>query len=209
MRRTGASSLSVTPGSTARPAEVHLERPIVGMAGTPDGHGYWLVASDGGIFTFGDAGFYGSTGGGPPERPIVGMAGTPDGRGYWLVASDGGIFSFGDAGLLRLDRQSVHLARPIVGMAGTPDGQRLLVGRVGRGHLHLRRRRVLRIDRRRSIWHDRSWAWPVLLTGAVTGWLRRTGASSPSERMSRVPWNLGGGPVSVQAATCSLFGVTC
>ena len=25
--------------------------------------GYWLVASDGGIFAFGDAGFYGSTGG--------------------------------------------------------------------------------------------------------------------------------------------------
>ncbi|HEX3839660.1 MAG TPA: hypothetical protein VHU85_02605, partial [Acidimicrobiales bacterium] len=26
----------------------------------PKGHGYWLVASDGGIFSFGDAGFYGS-----------------------------------------------------------------------------------------------------------------------------------------------------
>ena len=32
------------------------------MAATPDGRGYWLVASDGGIFTFGDAPFYGSTG---------------------------------------------------------------------------------------------------------------------------------------------------
>jgi hypothetical protein len=26
----------------------------------PDGKGYWLVASDGGVFTFGDAGFFGS-----------------------------------------------------------------------------------------------------------------------------------------------------
>ncbi len=67
------------------------------MAPTPDGRGYWLVASDGGIFTFGDAQFYGSTGAIVLNRPIVGMASTPDGRGYWLVASDGGIFTFGDA----------------------------------------------------------------------------------------------------------------
>ena len=30
------------------------------MAGTPDSKGYWLGAADGGIFTFGDAGFFGS-----------------------------------------------------------------------------------------------------------------------------------------------------
>jgi hypothetical protein len=30
------------------------------MQSTPDGNGYWLVASDGGIFAFGGAGFYGS-----------------------------------------------------------------------------------------------------------------------------------------------------
>jgi hypothetical protein len=30
------------------------------MAATSDGGGYWLVASDGGIFNFGDAGFHGS-----------------------------------------------------------------------------------------------------------------------------------------------------
>ena len=71
--------------------------PVVGMAATPDGKGYWLVASDGGIFTFGDAGFYGSTGALTLNKPIVGMAATPDGKGYWLVASDGGIFTFGDA----------------------------------------------------------------------------------------------------------------
>jgi hypothetical protein len=74
-----------------------LNAPVVGMAATPDGGGYWLVASDGGVFTFGDAGFYGSEGGHPLNKPIVGMAATPDGGGYWLVASDGGIFSFGDA----------------------------------------------------------------------------------------------------------------
>ena len=36
--------------------------------------GYWLVASDGGIFAFGDAAFYGSTGSLKLNKPIVGMA---------------------------------------------------------------------------------------------------------------------------------------
>ena len=74
-----------------------LNKPIVGMAATPSGNGYWLVASDGGIFSFGDATFHGSTGAIALNKPIVGMAATPSGNGYWLVASDGGIFSFGDA----------------------------------------------------------------------------------------------------------------
>ena len=72
--------------------------PIVGIAATPDGKGYWEVASDGGIFAFGDAGFYGSMGGKPLNAGVVGIAATPDGKGYWEVASDGGIFAFGDAG---------------------------------------------------------------------------------------------------------------
>jgi hypothetical protein len=67
------------------------------MTPTPDGGGYWLVASDGGIFTFGDAQFHGSTGNLRLNQPVVGMTPTPDGGGYWLVASDGGIFTFGDA----------------------------------------------------------------------------------------------------------------
>ena len=66
---------------------MHLNQPIVGMAATPSGHGYWLVASDGGMFTFGDAHFYGSTGAMHLNRPISGMARSASGRGYWLVAS--------------------------------------------------------------------------------------------------------------------------
>jgi hypothetical protein len=71
----------------------------VGMAATPDGKGYWLVASDGGIFTHGDADFYGSAGAIRPNQPVVGMGATPDGQGYWLVAADGGVFAYGDAAL--------------------------------------------------------------------------------------------------------------
>ncbi len=91
------------------------------MAATPDGGGYWLVASDGGIFSYGDAGFDGSPGGTHLNDPIVGMAATPDGGGYWLVASDGGIFSYGDAGFDG-SPGGTHLNDPIVGMAATPDG---------------------------------------------------------------------------------------
>ncbi len=82
---------------------------------------YWLVASDGGIFSFGGAQFYGSTGGIVLNRPIVGMAATPDGGGYWLVASDGGIFSYGDAKFYG-STGSMVLNKPVVGMTATPDG---------------------------------------------------------------------------------------
>jgi hypothetical protein len=67
------------------------------MAAAPDGMGYWLVASDGGVFGFGDAEYDGSMGGIRLNAPLVGMADTPDGRGYWLAAADGGVFSFGNA----------------------------------------------------------------------------------------------------------------
>jgi len=95
--------------------------PVVGMAALPRGSGYWQVASDGGIFSFGDAQSLGSTGGTVLAQPIVGMAATPSGRGYWLVASDGGIFAFGDA-TFQGSTGKVALTRPIVGMASTPSG---------------------------------------------------------------------------------------
>ena len=91
------------------------------MAATPTGNGYWLVASDGGIFTFGDAAFYGSTGAITLNQPIVGMAATPTGNGYWLVAADGGIFTFGDAAF-HGSTGGIRLNQPIVGMAATPTG---------------------------------------------------------------------------------------
>jgi hypothetical protein len=82
---------------------------------------YWLVASDGGIFSFGGATFYGSTGSIALNKPIVGMAATPDGGGYWLVASDGGIFSYGDAQFYG-STGSIVLNKPVVGMSSTTSG---------------------------------------------------------------------------------------
>jgi glucose/arabinose dehydrogenase len=100
---------------------LQLNRPVVGMAATPSGAGYWEVASDGGVFTFGDAPFLGSMGAVRLNSPIVGLAATPSGAGYWMVAADGGIFTFGDAAFLG-SMGAVRLNSPVVGMAATPSG---------------------------------------------------------------------------------------
>jgi hypothetical protein len=87
----------------------------------PPPDGYWQVAKDGGIFTFGAANFYGSTGSMTLNKPVVGMAATPSGNGYWLVASDGGIFAYGDAQFYG-STGSMVLNKPIIGMIPTMDG---------------------------------------------------------------------------------------
>jgi SpoIID/LytB domain protein len=83
--------------------------------------GYWVVAPDGGVFSFGDAKFHGSTGGLKLNSPILGMATTPAGAGYWLAAADGGIFSFGDAKFYG-STGDIKLNKPVVGMTSTESG---------------------------------------------------------------------------------------
>ena len=115
---------SVVPfGTTAIGANAvaNANAPVVAVAPTHDGGGYWLAGRDGGIFNYGDARFFGSAGSLHLNAPIVGLAGTSDGGGYWLVAADGGIFNYGDAGFFG-SAGSLHLNAPIVGMASTRDG---------------------------------------------------------------------------------------
>ncbi len=98
----------------------------------PAPRGYWLVGSDGGIFSFGSASFHGSMGGIPLQRPVVGITPTADRKGYWLVASDGGIFSFGDSAFYgSIPGVGLHpagsglpnsLDAPIVGMVPSSTG---------------------------------------------------------------------------------------
>jgi len=83
--------------------------------------GYFLAASDGGVFAYGNAPFSGSAGGGPLNKPVVGIASTSDGVGYWLVASDGGVFAYGNAQFYG-STGAQTLNSPVVGMASTPDG---------------------------------------------------------------------------------------
>ena len=87
------------------------------MTASPDGGGYWLVASDGGIFSFGAASYYGSTGGMPLERTHRRHGRTPPtvgATGSWRVTEASSPSAtlpfFGSAGGLPLNR-------PVVGMA--------------------------------------------------------------------------------------------
>jgi hypothetical protein len=106
-----------------------------------------MVASDGGTFAFGDAGFHGSTGDIALARPIVGMPGAPAGTGYWLVAADGGIFAFADAPFLG-SAGGLALAGPVVAgalvVAPAPVGHRTPdpVGQRKTGHPGPERRNV-------------------------------------------------------------------
>ena len=67
------------------------------MVGTEDGQGYWLVADDGGVFSFGDAVYagnatdFGTADGSDDSDPVVAMSADLSSGGYWLVASDGDV----------------------------------------------------------------------------------------------------------------------
>ena len=109
----GATPGGSSPDRTTTPNQPHS---------ATEGLGYWLTASDGGIFSEGGAPFLGSTGAMSLNQPITGVAATPDGNGYWLVASDGGVFSYGDAAF-QGSAGSLPLNRPIVALAATPAGK--------------------------------------------------------------------------------------
>ena len=117
-------------GQNERPGVGHvtLNGPVLDSVVTPSGQGYYMVASDGGIFTFGDAAFHGSMGGRKINAPVQSLVPDGDGDGYWMVASDGGIFAFragfnGSMGATRLNR-------PVTGMVRAGTGY-LMVGEDG------------------------------------------------------------------------------
>jgi hypothetical protein len=130
----GSASLPQPGPASLSDEHVTPVKPIVAFAATPNppatgpdsngttGQGYWLVGSDGGVFNFGDANFYGSTGALKLVAPIVGIAPTADGFGYWLVAADGGVFSFGDAAFYG-SMGGQRLNKPIVAMVSSPSGR--------------------------------------------------------------------------------------
>jgi len=88
---------------------------------TPPSRAVIEAASDGGVFTFGAAHYFGSMADRPLNRPIVGIATTANANGYRLVASDGGVFSFGDA-VFYGSMGGQRLNAPIVGISSTSTG---------------------------------------------------------------------------------------
>jgi hypothetical protein len=87
----------------------------------PSGSSYWLAGSNGGVYAFGGAPFYGSLGGQTLNKPIVGIAPTINGGGYWLTAADGGVFGFGNAAYLG-SMGGKPLNKPVVGIAAGAEG---------------------------------------------------------------------------------------
>jgi len=111
------STGTASPAPTPTPAPSPAPTPPAKVA-----TGYWEAASDGGIFAFGGATFYGSMGGTPLNAPVVNVAATPDDGGYWEVASDGGVFAFGDAGFYG-SMGGTTLNATIMDLVPTPDGK--------------------------------------------------------------------------------------
>jgi hypothetical protein len=126
----GAHGLQAGEGPPPQP----LAAPITGIVGSGASYaslGYWLVGADGGVFAFGDLGFFGSAAPIHLNAPIVGIAATYDNMGYYLVAADGGVFCFGDAHY-EGSMAGRWLNAPIVGMAVDPlSGGYRLVGADG------------------------------------------------------------------------------
>ena len=92
---------------------------------TPSGLGYYMVAADGGVFAFGDAQFYGSTGAMRLNEPVQSLVPDPDGAGYWLVAADGGVFAFQAefrGSMPAVLQPGQRLNRPVTGMVSYGDG---------------------------------------------------------------------------------------
>ena len=100
-----AASRSTSRSSASRPAT--------------DGAGYYEVATDGGVFNFGSAHFFGSAGSLHLNAPVVGIAAAPDNAGYWTFATDGGVFNYGTGSQFKGSAGSLHLNKPVVGGAGT------------------------------------------------------------------------------------------
>ena len=112
----------------------------VAIAATPDGHGYWVALSTGGVLSLGDAALRGNASG--SGTSVVDMAVTADGGGYWLVASDGGIFNYGDAQFY--GSASSLSERPHSGDGSYPGREGLLAGGFRWQRLLLRRCELLR-----------------------------------------------------------------
>jgi SpoIID/LytB domain protein len=127
MTLTGSSgSVSITGNTFAADFNLQSNWFAVGYQASGGVGGYWMNAADGGVFSFGNAVFYGSMGGIKLNQPVVGMSATHDAAGYWEVASDGGIFAFGDAtyhgSVPAVLQPGQVLNKPVEGMATTPDG---------------------------------------------------------------------------------------
>ncbi|HWD24373.1 MAG TPA: kelch repeat-containing protein, partial [Acidimicrobiales bacterium] len=115
-------SYGTAPAIASQVAVNAKNRPVVGIATSPTGTGYYLATALGNVYNEGGATFYGSAAKVKLSAPISGIAVTPDGGGYWLVAKDGTVYPFGDAASYSGLKVNVK-NRPIVAITASPDGK--------------------------------------------------------------------------------------
>lgn len=115
---TTTSSTSTTTTSTPSPP------PTVKTGGRSRvALGFWMAGSDGGVFGFGKASYYGSL----PSmkvrvKDVVAIAPAPGGTGYWMAAENGTVYHFGSAANFgSLASHGAHMG-DIVGMAANANG---------------------------------------------------------------------------------------
>ena len=193
--------LGLNPAGSGLPNS--LNAPVVGMVPSADGGGYFMVASDGGVFAFGDAHFSGSCPGvGGCAGAAVAVVPDASGNGYWVMTNTGNVYAFGDAGyyggpgtqsspitsavastsglgyyVLDRERTGVRLRRCL-------EGRWFVCGRGGRfgsgqRHLHHRRQHGV-LDR------DRAWQGATLWRRAICGGHVRNASQRADHRRDRV-----------------------
>src|SRR5206468_11281048 len=102
----------------------HAQTPIVGMASSADGRGYWMVSSSGRVYAFGDASKVRGT---PPRRSVAGIVASPR-NGYWLFSTSGNVFRgvgagwFGSVAAHRIRKRPMGARGPRGGGGGCGRG---------------------------------------------------------------------------------------
>ena len=194
----GSGSSVYEPGAWP---QFHHDPQLTGDAGTPAPtievpcnapssapNGYVLSASDGGVFTYGNIPFCGSTGSIHLAQPVVGAALTQDGGGYYEVGERRWHLRLRQRRVPRLNgrppAQQPHRRH------GDDRQRRGLLGGGGRRrHLQLRQRANSSAVPAACTSTHRSSAWPRRRTVGATGSSRPTVASSPTATLiSSAPW---------------------
>ncbi len=124
--RTGATSSAPSNEVTAFPFNGytpvgHLVGPVISMASTADGTGYWLASANGAVSPHGSATDLGSPTALTLAAPIQKIVADPKADGYWEVAADGGVFAYG-AAPFEGAASSLALNSQIVDLVPTADG---------------------------------------------------------------------------------------
>ena len=171
---------SGSPSSTS-PVPQSQVPTAVGIAATPNGDGYWIAYTTGGVNSYGNAGGDGGVSNLTLNAPISHIVSTPDGGGYWLVASDGGTFAEGDAQFYG-SMGATHLNVASRRHRAHPDGHGYWLVASDGGIFSLWRRPVLRLDGQSAPQLSPLWEWRRRLTAMATGWSLVTAGSSALRR---------------------------